>query len=101
MLHDLSYRNQRLQMWLMSGRNRERPGLYQSLAACRACDTLWSPSSTASLAPCPTPRDIVEDLTQRTIKLSLGGNVHDPTEPVRRLLFNVLAMVAEFEYDLT
>jgi DNA invertase Pin-like site-specific DNA recombinase len=26
--------------------------------------------------------------------------VHDPTDPVGRLLFNVLAMVAEFEADL-
>jgi DNA invertase Pin-like site-specific DNA recombinase len=26
--------------------------------------------------------------------------MHDPTDPVGRLLFNVLAMVAEFEADL-
>jgi hypothetical protein len=32
--------------------------------------------------------------------LNLGGSVHDPTDPVGRLLFNVLAMVAEFESDL-
>ena len=34
------------------------------------------------------------------MKLSIGGSVHDPTDPVGRLLFNVLAMVAEFEADL-
>jgi len=34
------------------------------------------------------------------VKLSLGGSVHDPNDPVGRLLFNVLAMVAEFESDL-
>ena len=34
------------------------------------------------------------------VKLSFGGTVHDPTDPVGRLLFNVLAMVAEFEADL-
>ena len=34
------------------------------------------------------------------MRLSLGGSVHDPTDPVGRLLFNVLAMVAEFEADL-
>lgn len=28
--------------------------------------------------------------------LNIGGQVHDPTDPVRRLLFNVLAMIAEF-----
>jgi len=35
-----------------------------------------------------------------TVKLNLGGSIHDPTDPVGRLLFNVLAMVAEFEADL-
>jgi len=34
------------------------------------------------------------------VKLNLGGSIHDPTDPVGRLLFNVLAMVAEFESDL-
>jgi hypothetical protein len=34
------------------------------------------------------------------VKLSLGRSIHDPTDPVGRLLFNVLAMVAEFEADL-
>jgi len=34
------------------------------------------------------------------VKLSLGGSVYDPSDPVGRLLFNVLAMVAEFEADL-
>ncbi len=29
-----------------------------------------------------------------------GGTVHDPNDPVGRLLFNVLGMVAEFEADL-
>lgn len=30
----------------------------------------------------------------------MGGSVYDPTDAVGRLLFNVLAMVAEFESDL-
>lgn len=48
----------------------------------------------------PDARQILEDLTRREVKLSLGGSLHDPTDPVGRLLFNVLAMVAEFEGDL-
>lgn len=48
----------------------------------------------------PDAREILEDLTRREVKLSIGGSVHDPTDPVGRLLFNVLAMVAEFESDL-
>ena len=34
------------------------------------------------------------------VRLRLGGSVYDPDDPVGRLLFNVLAMVAEFEADL-
>jgi len=48
----------------------------------------------------PDARDIVDELTSRDVKLNIGGSVHDPTDPVGRLLFNVLAMVAEFESDL-
>jgi hypothetical protein len=34
------------------------------------------------------------------VKLSLGGRAYDPSDPVGRLLYNVLGMVAEFESDL-
>lgn len=84
----------------LTGRNRERPGLQQALAACRAGDTLVVTKLDRLARSLPDARDIVEDLTERKIKLSLGGSVHDPTDPVGRLLFNVLAMVAEFESDL-
>lgn len=45
-------------------------------------------------------KDIVDELTRREVKLSIDGSVHDPTNPVDRILFNVLAMVAELEEDL-
>jgi DNA invertase Pin-like site-specific DNA recombinase len=48
----------------------------------------------------PDARAIAEELTVRQVRLSLGGSVYDPHDPVGRLLFNVLAMVAEFESDL-
>ena len=32
--------------------------------------------------------------------MSLGGSTYDPADPVGRLLFNVLGMVAEFEAGL-
>jgi DNA invertase Pin-like site-specific DNA recombinase len=48
----------------------------------------------------PDARDIVGELTEANVKLSNGGSVHDPDAPVGRLLFNVLAMIAEFESDL-
>jgi DNA invertase Pin-like site-specific DNA recombinase len=41
-------------------------------------------------------RDVADELTWREVKLSIVGSVHDPTDPVGKLLFNALAMVAEF-----
>ncbi len=48
----------------------------------------------------PDARAIADELTTRQISLSLGGSVYDPTDAVGNSLFNVLAMVAEFESDL-
>lgn len=84
----------------LTGSNRARPGLRQALAACRAGDTLVVTKLDRLARSLPDARDIVDELTARDVKLSLGGSVHDPTDPVGRLLFNVLGMVAEFEADL-
>jgi DNA invertase Pin-like site-specific DNA recombinase len=83
-----------------TGARRDRPGLREALAACRAGDTLVVTKLDRLARSLPDARDIVDDLTRRKVKLNLGGSVHDPTDPVGRLLFNVLAMVAEFEADL-
>ena len=48
----------------------------------------------------PDARDLVDELTQKGVRLRIGESVHDPTDPTGRLLFNALAMVAEFEADL-
>jgi len=69
----------------MTGTNRDRPGLRQALAAVRSIRDA---------------RDLVDELTEAGVKLQIGFSVHDPSGPVRRRLFNVLAMVAEFEADL-
>ena len=84
----------------LTGTNRERPGLHQALAACRAGDTLVVTKLDRLARSLPDARSIADELTERSVKLNLGGSVHDPTDPVGRLLFNVLAMVAEFESDL-
>jgi DNA invertase Pin-like site-specific DNA recombinase len=84
----------------LTGTNRARPGLREALAACRAGDTLVVTKLDRLARSLPDARDIVAELTDREVKLALGGSVHDPTDPVGRLLFNVLAMVAEFESDL-
>src|SRR5207253_2421289 len=84
----------------LTGANRDRPGLREALAACRAGDTLVVTKLDRLARSLPDARDIVDELTSAQVKLNLGGSVHDPTDPVGRLLFNVLAMVAEFESDL-
>ena len=84
----------------LTGTNRERPGLREALAACRAGDTLVVTKLDRLARSLPDARDIAENLTDREIRLNLGGSIYDPTDPVGRLLFNVLAMVAEFEADL-
>jgi len=84
----------------LTGTNRDRPGLRQALAACRTGDTLVVTKLDRLARSLPDARAIADELTAGEVKLNLGGSVHDPTDPVGRLLFNVLAMVAEFEADL-
>ncbi len=84
----------------LTGTNRERPGLREALAACRAGDTLVVTNLDRLARSLPDARAIADELTARHISLNLGGSVYDPTDAVGRLLFNVLAMVAEFESDL-
>lgn len=84
----------------LTGTNRERPGLREALAACRAGDTMVLTKLDRLARSLPDARAIADELTSRQISLSMGGSVYDPTDAVGRLLFNVLAMVAEFESDL-
>jgi DNA invertase Pin-like site-specific DNA recombinase len=84
----------------LTGCNRERPGLREALAACREGDTLVVTKPDRLARSLPDARAIDDELTARRIRLSLGGSVYDPTDPVGRLLFNVLAMVAEADLIL-
>ncbi len=84
----------------LTGTNRARPGLREALAAGRTGDTLVVTKLDRLARSLPDARDIVAELTEAGVKLNIGGSVHDPTDPIGRLLFNVLAMIAEFEADL-
>ncbi len=84
----------------LTGTNRERPGLREALAACREGDTLVVTKLDRLARSLPDARAIADELTHRQVRLNLGGSVYDPTDPVGRLQFNVLSMVAEFETDL-
>src|SRR3982751_1189873 len=81
----------------LTGTNRDRPGLREAMAACREGDTLVVAKLDRLARSLPDARAIADELTARQVRLSLGGSVYDPNDAVGRLLFNVLAMVAEFE----
>src|SRR5215207_10326459 len=84
----------------LTGTNRDRPGLPLVLAACRSGDTLVVTKLDWLARWLPDASDILSELTGKNVRLSLGGSIHDPNDPIGRLLFNGLAMVAEFESDL-
>jgi DNA invertase Pin-like site-specific DNA recombinase len=70
----------------LTGTTRARPGLREALAACRAGETLVVTKLDRLARSLPDARDIADELTAREVKLGLGGSVHDPTDPVGRLL---------------
>lgn len=84
----------------LTGTNRERPGLREAIAACRAGDVLVVTKLDRLARSVRDAHTITEELTERSVKLQLGSSVHDPADPVGKLLFSALAMVAEFEADL-
>jgi DNA invertase Pin-like site-specific DNA recombinase len=84
----------------LTGTNRRRPGLDQALAAVRAGDTLVVPKLDRLARSVPDARDIGDSLVARGVRLSLGGTISDPADPMGKMFFNILATFAEFEVDL-
>ena len=84
----------------LTGTNRARPGLREALAATRSGDMLVVTKLDRLARSLSDARDIADELTAKGVALNLGGSVHDPSDPIGQLLFNVLGMVAEFESDL-
>ncbi|WP_010215559.1 recombinase family protein [Pseudomonas amygdali] len=83
-----------------TGTNRARPGLDQALAAVRNGDTLVVSKLDRLARSVPDARTIGDNLAARGVKLQLGSSIHDPTDPMGKLFFNILATFAEFEADL-
>jgi DNA invertase Pin-like site-specific DNA recombinase len=84
----------------LTGTSRARPGLDQALAAVRAGDTLVVPKLDRLARSVPDARDIGDALVARGVRLSLGGAIYDPGDPMSKMFFNMLAVFAEFEADL-
>lgn len=75
-----------------TGSNTNRPGLREALEACRDGDTFAVTKLDRLARSVRDAHQIADDLAGRGVKLSIGGSVHDPTDPLGKLLFNVLAM---------
>ena len=84
----------------LTGTTRARPGLDEALAAVREGDTLIVTKLDRLARSVPDARAIGDDLAARRIKLSLSGQVYDPTDPTGKMFYSILAIFAEFEVDL-
>jgi DNA invertase Pin-like site-specific DNA recombinase len=85
----------------LTGTNRARPGLREALAACRAGDELVVTNLDRLARSVADAHDIAEELTARQVKLTSAARYTTPTDAMGKLLFTTLAMIAEFEADLT
>jgi DNA invertase Pin-like site-specific DNA recombinase len=74
-----------------SGSNRERPDLDKALVV---------PKLDRLARSVPDARAIGDNLVARSIQLQLGTMIYDPTDPMGKMFFNILASFAEFEVDL-
>jgi DNA invertase Pin-like site-specific DNA recombinase len=83
-----------------TGTNRARPGLDQAIAAVREGDTLVVPKLDRLARSVPGARTIADQLAAKGVKLALGASIYDPTDPMGKMFFNILATFAEFESDL-
>jgi DNA invertase Pin-like site-specific DNA recombinase len=69
----------------MTGRNRRRPGLEQALAAVRSRDTLVVPKLDRLARSVPDARAIGDSLAASGVRLSIGGTVYDPNDPMGKM----------------
>ncbi len=72
----------------------------KALAAVRAGDTLVVPKLDRLARSVPDARAIADELAEKNVKFALGQTIYDPTDPMGKMFFNILATFAEFESDL-
>ena len=66
----------------------------------RAGDTPVVPKLGQLARSVPDARDIGDTLVARGVRLSLGGSIYDPADPMSKMFFTMLAVFAEFEAGL-
>lgn len=83
-----------------TGRNTDRPGLKQALAAVCDGDTLVVTKLDRLGRSILDLHRIANELTAKGVQLSWGGTTYNPNDPAGKLFFSMLAAFAEFESDL-
>lgn len=84
----------------LTGGNRERPQLEAAIKAARAGDTLVVTKLDRLARSIRDAHDIADELAAKGVVLAIGNSAYDPNDPFGKLMFNTLAMIAEFERDL-
>jgi DNA invertase Pin-like site-specific DNA recombinase len=83
-----------------TGTKMGRPGLDQALAAVRTGERLIVPKLDRLARSVVDARNIGDSLFERGVTLQLGTMVYDPSDPMGKMFFGMLAVFAEFESDL-
>lgn len=84
----------------VTGRKIQRPELEKLLAAVRSGDEIVVTKLDRFARSVVDARTLADQLARDGIRLSINGTVYDPTDPVGKMFFTLLAMFAEFEADL-
>lgn len=84
----------------LTGSNRSRPGLEKALAAVRPGDELVVTKLDRLARSIRDAKDIADELAEQGVTLRLESSAYDPTDPMGKMMFNMLATFAEFEADL-
>jgi DNA invertase Pin-like site-specific DNA recombinase len=84
-----------------SGTRRDRPGLAQALAAVRSGDTFTVTKLDRLARSVPDALEILGQLSDRNVRFALGSSAYDWKDPFAKMFLSILAVVAEFEANLT
>lgn len=86
--------------WGLTGANRARPELEKALAAVRKGDEFVVTKLDRLARSIRDAQDIADELVAQGVTLRIGSSAYDPTDPFGKMMFNILALFAEFEADL-
>lgn len=80
--------------------NRNRPGLARALDRLREGDSFVVTKLDRLARSVPDAHAIAQEITAKGARLQIGSDVYNPADPMGQLMFNMLAMIAQFERDL-